>query len=199
MEGGARLNIEVQDEAVAGKVGPVAVINVGHKMIVGPPVMFLLIKDHDIVCDQMVRLKFRTLYEPADPINDFRVVGDEPGVARLLVDDLAMVIVPEYLQKGIVAASDTGEALHLVLVEKHRVCPTTHKGDHVTFSPRLECPNYRLDNLVAEGITAESFNHSRQPTVWAKKEVGHIRKESGFIRSVSTKKVQKSNWWSKKL
>lgn len=110
------LNIEVKDEPVTGKVGPIAGIHVGRKMIVGPSVMFLLIKDHDVVCYQSVRF---LLYEPADPLNDVRVAGDEPGVTSL-VDDLTVLAVPEHIQKGIVM-SDTSEALHLVLVEKHRM------------------------------------------------------------------------------
>ena len=59
----------------------------------------------------------------------------------------------------------------------------------------VECPNYRTDNLIAEGVTAESFNHHRQPTMWNKKDVGYIRKESGYVRTVSTHKVDRNAWW----
>ena len=48
----------------------------------------------------------------------------------------------------------------------------------------IECKNYLRDNLVAEGVIAESYNHSRQPAVWKKGAAGYRRQP-----------VERKDWW----
>jgi hypothetical protein len=48
-------------------------------------------------------------------------------------------------------------------------------GEQVVYY-HVECPNYMNDHVLAEGITAESFNHSRQPILWMKTKSGYVRR-----------------------
>jgi hypothetical protein len=54
-------------------------------------------------------------------------------------------------------------------IQKHTI------GSRVTYY-HVECPNYMKDNLIAEGVTAESFNHTKQSIVWKKTTSGYARR-----------------------
>ena len=56
-------------------------------------------------------------------------------------------------------------------------------GETVTYY-HIECENYLKDNLVAEGVIAESYNHSKQPTVWKKGAIGYVRRQE-----------TRKDWW----
>ena len=40
----------------------------------------------------------------------------------------------------------------------------------------VECPRYLTDNLVAEGVTAESLNYKKEKVVWKKTDSGYTRR-----------------------
>ena len=56
-------------------------------------------------------------------------------------------------------------------------------GKYVTYY-HIECPNYIKDNLIAEGVIAESFN--------AKMKVQWKRTETGYVRKLPLQK----GWWN---
>jgi hypothetical protein len=47
-------------------------------------------------------------------------------------------------------------------------------GARVTYY-HIECPNYLQDNLVAEGVTAESLNAKKEQVIWTKIKGGYTR------------------------
>ena len=49
-------------------------------------------------------------------------------------------------------------------------------GTSVTYY-HVACENYLRDNLVAEGVTAESYNERRQPVVWKRNATGYVRRQ----------------------
>jgi hypothetical protein len=63
-------------------------------------------------------------------------------------------------------------------IQQHRL------GERVVYY-HMECPNYFRDNLIAEGVTAESYNHSKQPVVWKRTCTGYVRR----------KPIERNDWW----
>ena len=49
-------------------------------------------------------------------------------------------------------------------------------GESVTYY-HVACENYCKDNLIAEGVTAESYNERRQPVVWKRSASGYVRRQ----------------------
>ena len=49
-------------------------------------------------------------------------------------------------------------------------------GESVTYY-HVACENYYKDNLIAEGVTAESYNERRQPVVWKRSASGYVRRQ----------------------
>ena len=54
---------------------------------------------------------------------------------------------------------------------------TQHALGNIVTYYHIECENYFKDNLVAEGVVAESYNHSKQSVVWKKSARGYVRRQ----------------------
>ena len=54
---------------------------------------------------------------------------------------------------------------------------TQHALGKIVTYYHIECENYFKDNLVAEGVVAESYNHSKQSVVWKKSARGYVRRQ----------------------
>ena len=57
-------------------------------------------------------------------------------------------------------------------------------GKTVTYY-HVACENYMRDNLIVEGVTAESYNDSRQPIVWKRNATGYVRRQL----------IERNDWW----
>jgi hypothetical protein len=47
-------------------------------------------------------------------------------------------------------------------------------GSTITYY-HVECPHYTTDNLIAEGVTAESLNEKKEKVIWKRTETGYVR------------------------
>lgn len=48
-------------------------------------------------------------------------------------------------------------------------------GSMITYY-HVECPHYMTDNLIAEGVTAESLNQKKEKVIWKRTEAGYVRR-----------------------
>ena len=61
---------------------------------------------------------------------------------------------------------------------------TQHALGKIVTYYHVECEHYFKDNLVAEGVVAESYNHSKQSVVWKKSARGYVRRQE-----------DRKDWW----